>query len=174
MPQAHQTNECSRKVCSMATDELPKAAVSSMDELRQWTMKRNCSATPRQVLALYLSLVAVSALIATGFWLQGATLVVPFAVVELTALGAALLVYARHATDHEQVTLTGQQLEVVWHNGGREVRQVFNPHWVRVEHHGNGLIGLCCSGVQAQVGRYTRPERRPALAADLRSAVKSR
>jgi uncharacterized membrane protein len=137
-------------------------------------MKRNCSATPRQVLMLYLSLVAVSVVIATGFWLQGATLVVPFAVLELAALGAALLVYARHATDHERVTLTGQHLEVVWYNGGHELRQVFNPHWVRVEHCGNGLIGLSCSGVQAQVGRYTRPERRPALAADLRSAVKAR
>jgi uncharacterized membrane protein len=140
---------------------------------RQWLLKRNCSATPAQLLCVYLSLVLVSAVIALGFWWQGATLVVPFAMLELAAVGAALLVFAQHAADYERVTLTEQSLEVVWQHGRHEQREMFNRQWVRVEYRGDGLIGLSCSGVQAQIGRYTRPERRKALAADLMSAVRA-
>ena len=50
-----------------------------------WLLRRNCSATPMQVVGMYLSLCAVSLAIATGFWLQGAKLVLAFAGAELVA-----------------------------------------------------------------------------------------
>ena len=67
----------------------------------QWFLRRNCSVTPRQLGWLYLSLCIVSLAIGTGFWLQGAKLVLPFAWLELMAVGAAFVVYARHARDGE-------------------------------------------------------------------------
>ena len=70
-----------------------------------WLLKRNCSITPRQLLWFYLSLCVVSFGIAAMFWVQGVRLVMPFAWLELLALGAALLLYARHATDSETIAL---------------------------------------------------------------------
>jgi uncharacterized membrane protein len=78
----------------------------------RWHLVRNCSITPRQLGALYGSLCFLSVVIGTGFWLQGAPLVAPFAVLELLVVGVAFLVYARHATDGERVRLDQGQLEV--------------------------------------------------------------
>ena len=49
----------------------------------QWVLRRNCSITPRQLIAVYLSLCAVSLLVGVGFWWQGATYVLAFAGAEL-------------------------------------------------------------------------------------------
>lgn len=68
----------------------------------QWLLKRNCSVTPAQLVRLFASLCVVSLGIATLFWFQGATLVMPFAWLELVAVGLAFMVYARHARDGEK------------------------------------------------------------------------
>ena len=140
-----------------------------------WLLRRNCSATPMQVVGMYLSLCAVSLAIATGFWLQGAKLVLAFAGAELVAVGAALLVYARHATDGETIRLAGQQLVVELENGGRLQRSEFRREWVRVEPGAadNSLIELSAHGKSVRVGRYVRPELRPLLAREIRLALRS-
>ncbi len=72
----------------------------------EWLLKRNCSITPRQLFGVYLSLCAASLAIAGGFAWVGASPVLVFAGVELLLVGAALLLYARHALDHERITLS--------------------------------------------------------------------
>ncbi|NCY00950.1 MAG: DUF2244 domain-containing protein [Burkholderiaceae bacterium] len=64
--------------------------------MRTWHMKRNCSFTPKQVGYFYLSMLMFSSLIATYFLVQGIWMILPFTIIELTALGIALLIYARH------------------------------------------------------------------------------
>ena len=54
-----------------------------------WFLKRNCSVTPAQLGWLYASLCVVSLGTAAVFWFQGAVLILPFAWVELAAVGAA-------------------------------------------------------------------------------------
>ena len=49
----------------------------------QWVMRRNCSITPRQLVAVYLSLCVVSLVISAGFWVVGAPAVLAFAGLEL-------------------------------------------------------------------------------------------
>jgi len=140
----------------------------------QWLLKRNCSASPRQALAVFGSLCAVSLLIAAGFWFQGATLVMPFAWAELAALAVALLVYARHATDSESIRLQPGRLTVE-HACGRHVNRVeFAPAWVRVEpeHGDRSLIELSGQGQRISVGRFVRPELRRQLADELRWALR--
>ena len=66
-----------------------------------WFLKRTCSVTPAQLGWLYAWLCAVLLVIAALFRFQGAILVLPFAWVELVAVGAAFLAYARHAADGE-------------------------------------------------------------------------
>lgn len=141
----------------------------------QWFLRRNCSVTPGQLALLYLSLCIVSLGIGTAFWFLGATLVLPFAWAELVAVGAAFLVYARHATDGERIFLAGPQLVVEHDNGGKLERAEFRREWVRVEPRlGDGsLIELSAQGRSINVGRYIRPELRPALAREIRMALRS-
>lgn len=140
----------------------------------QWLLKRNCSVTPAQLLRLYVSLCVVSLGIAGFFWAQGATMVMPFAWLELVVVGVAFRVYARHATDGERIVLQGGQLVVELENAGRLERAEFNREWVRVEpKNGDGsLIEVSGQGRSVRVGRHVRPELRPALAREIRHALR--
>jgi uncharacterized membrane protein len=140
----------------------------------QWLLKRNCSVTPAQLLGLFVSLSVVSLGIATFFWFQGATLIMPFAWAELLLVGTAFMVYARHARDGEKISLEGGQLVVELETAGRLQRAEFNREWVRVEpQKGDGsLIEVSGQGRSIQVGRHVRPELRPALAREIRFALR--
>lgn len=140
----------------------------------QWLLKRNCSVTPAQLMTLFVSLCVVSLGIATFFWFQGATLVMPFAWAELLAVGTAFMVYARHARDGEKISLQGSRLVVELETAGRLERAEFNREWVRVEPtSGDGsLIEVSGQGRSVNVGRHLRPELRPALAREIRLALR--
>ena len=139
-----------------------------------WLLKRNCSVTPSQLLGLFVSLSVVSLGIATFFWFQGATLIMPFAWAELLVVGVAFLIYARHAGDGEKISLEGGQLVVELETAGRLQRAEFNREWVRVEpKDGDGsLIEVSGQGRSIRVGRHLRPELRPALAREIRFALR--
>jgi len=141
----------------------------------QWLLKRHCSVTPAQLGWLYVSLCVMSLGIAAFFWAQGATLVMPFAWLELLAVGAAFLAYARHATDGEKIVLQGERLVVELETAGRTQRAEFNREWVRIEpKDGDGsLIEVSGQGRSVRVGRHVRPELRPALAREIRCALRS-
>lgn len=140
----------------------------------QWLLKRNCSGTPRQMMVLFASLAVVSLGIGSFCWIQGATLVMPFAWLELVAVGAALLLYAHHAGDRESISLQPGRLMVECVFGQRVERVEFTPAWVRVEpKHGDGsLLELSGEGRRIVVGRYVRPEVRRQLADELRWAIR--
>jgi uncharacterized membrane protein len=139
-----------------------------------WLLKRNCSVTPAQLGGLYASLCLVSLGIATGFWLHGAKMIMPFAWLELLVVGAAFLVYARHATDAERIALSGGHLVVEQESAGRKLRAEFDQAWVRVEPRvsDTSLIELSGQGRSVQVGRFVRPELRAALAREIRAALR--
>lgn len=140
----------------------------------QWFLKRNCSLAPRQLLAFYASLCMLSLAIAGLFWMRGATLVMPFAGLELLAIGGALLVYARHAADSELIRLRSGRLTVRRVNGPRVEQVEFSPAWVRVEPKSSdrSLIELSGQGRRISVGRFVRPELRRQLADELRWALR--
>ncbi len=139
-----------------------------------WFLQRNCSVTPAQLAWLYLSLCVVSLGIASVFWWHGATLVLPFAWVELVAVGVAFVVYARHAADGETISLQGRRLVVELESAGRRERAEFDRDWVRVEPSAadRSLIEVSGRGRSVNVGRYVRPELRPALAQEIRRALR--
>ena len=141
----------------------------------QWVLRRNCSLTPRQMLAAYLSVCVVSLAVAGGFLWLGAGIVLAFAGLELLVFGIALLVHARHATDRETITLQGEALSVEYRCGSSVERMDFRSAWVRVEPvHGEGsLLELSGQGRRVRVGRYVRPELRGSLAQELRRALRT-
>ncbi len=140
-----------------------------------WRRRRNCSVTPAQLLAVYLMLCGVSLAIGVFFWLQGATLVLGFASLELLVVGLAFLVYARHATDGEWISLQGASLVVERETAGRRERAEFERQWVRVEPKAgeHSLIELSGRGRKVEVGRFVRPELRQVLAGEIRRALRS-
>ena len=139
-----------------------------------WFLGRNCSVKPAQLGWLYASLCLVTLGIGAFFWFQGALLVLPFAWLELAAVGVAFFAYARHAADREHILLTGRRLVVELENAGRLERAEFNRDWVRVEPgvDDRSLIELSGQGRRVIVGRYLRPELRPALAREIRQALR--
>ncbi len=140
----------------------------------QWLLKRNCSIAPRQLAATYAVLAALTLVIASVFWAHGAPMVLPFATLELLAVGAAMLLYARHATDFESIDLRPGRLTVEHVSAARVRRAEFQPAWVRVEpqHGERSLIELSGQGQRIAVGRYVRPELRRQLADELRVALR--
>ena len=140
----------------------------------EWFLRRNCALTPVQLSWFYLSLCIFSLAICFGFWLLGAVFVLPFASLELLAVGICFLVYARHATDGERIFLDGGRLIVELENAGRLERKEFRREWVRVEpSFGDGsLIEVSGQGLSVFVGRFVRPELRPVLAKEIRMAVR--
>lgn len=140
----------------------------------EWLLKRNCSISPAQLFGVYLSLCAVSLTIALGFTWHGASPVLAFAGVELLLVGVALLVYARHATDHELLALAGDALTVTHQRAGQAECTEFRAARVRVEPvAGDGsLLELSGDGERLLVGRYLRPELRQPLARELRAVLR--
>jgi uncharacterized membrane protein len=139
-----------------------------------WLLKRNCSLSPRQLGGFYLSMCTVSLVIALLFFWHGAPWVLVFAGLELALLGLALLVFARHAGDRETLTLAGRELTVEQRFGSRVQRTDFTAEWLAVEPAGaqGSLVQLSGEGRSVSVGRFLRPELRPAFARELRLALR--
>lgn len=122
----------------------------------------------------YLSLCTLATAIAVFFMLQGAPFVAVFAGLELLAVGAALLYFARHIGDRETLVLTGRSLRVELRNGSRLHSTAFTAEWLTVEPAGGqgSLLQLSGEGRTVRVGRFLRPELRPAFARELRRALR--
>lgn len=140
----------------------------------QWLLQRNCSITPGQLGAVYLSLCAVSLLVGGFFYVQGAPVVLAFTGLELLLVGVALLIFARHAGDRETLTLVGRSLQVEQCIGSRIERTQFSADWLHVEPAGGqgSLVQLSGKGQRVRVGRFLRPELRGAFARELRQALR--
>lgn len=140
----------------------------------EWMLRRNNSWAPGQMLGVFGALCMISLAVAAFFWHQGARMVMPFAWLELLAVGAAMLVYARHASDREHIALRRDTLTVEHACGRRVDRVEFQRAWVRVEPESGdrSLIELSGQGRRIAVGRFIRPELRATLADELRAALR--
>jgi len=140
-----------------------------------WFLRRNCAVTPKQLGAVFLSLSGISLVISGFFWTQGATLILPFAVLELLALATSFVMVVRHAADGETILLRDGRLVVELERGGKLERSEFHSSWVRVEPGASerSLIHLSGEGKTVRIGRYVRPELRPVLAREIRMALRS-
>ncbi len=145
------------------------------DHARCWTIKRNCSASPKQLALVFSSIVAVSFVFGAAFAAQGLWLVLPFVGVEMLAVTAAFICYGRKAADYERIEIDAAAVSVETVEGNRRsIRRLPSP-WVRVEvqHSGGGLaVWLAAGAERLQVGRHLREARRAGLAKELREALR--
>ena len=149
-------------------------AVAGSDWLAEWSLQRRSALSPKQMFQAYLALSATSLLIACGFWRMGASLVLPFAAIELTALGLAMLFYTRHAADRDLIAMKPSLVRVERHRAGQVSHVDFNPRWIRVEpdRHDGSLVRLSGQGRSVVVGEFVPRDGRPQLAEEFRWALR--
>lgn len=144
---------------------------------REWTLQRNCSLSPRQVALAYAVLctgslaVGVAVLLLHGIWI-----VLAFSLLELALVGLALLIYARHALDHEHIALSEACLVVDRVEADRHQQARLDPLWTRVTLSGGrrrALIRLESRGVKVDVGRFVTEARRRQVERELRQALRN-
>jgi uncharacterized membrane protein len=140
----------------------------------EWHLQRHCALAPRQLFAAYGLACALALSIAAALHQYGATYVLPFALLEVLALGLALLVFARHAADREFIGLNDETLRVERHRAGRVECMEFDPRWVRIEpqRHDLSLIRLSGQGRSIDVGQHVQPAWRRQLANEFRWALR--
>ena len=143
-----------------------------------WLIKRNCSASPTQLAAVFGSLVAVTFAFGAAFAVLGLWMVLPFVGLELLAVAVAFLCYGRHAADVERIELVADRLTVEQIEAERRRRWEFDPARVRIEvdERGRGLgasvrVRLASDGERIEIGRHLLDARRPQLARELRAAL---
>ncbi|TQK11433.1 DUF2244 domain-containing protein [Herbaspirillum sp. SJZ107] len=145
---------------------------------QEWRLARNCSLSPRQVARAYALLCCASGAVAVAFLLRGVWIILAFSICELALVGLALLVYARHALDHERIALSDSALVVECVEAGEHRQSCLDPLRTRVLEHGgtrgrHALLRLESRGVQVEVGRFVTETRRRQVAAELRAALRS-
>lgn len=140
----------------------------------EWLLKRNCSLSPRQVAVAYGLLCLFAFAIAAVFALHGFWIVLVFALLEMMAVAAALLHYARHATDHEHIALSEGCLLVERVQAGRLSQVRLDPCWTRIALPGNThtLIRLESRGIKVEVGGFVSEEIRQEIGEELRRELR--
>ena len=156
----------------------PTAECRAASASHEWTLKRNCSMSPRQFASLITLLAIVSVGFASIFAYSGAWWILVFALVEMAALLAAFVVYARHAGDYERIVVTPDAVIIEFNSGTEVVRQQAHPALARVEYPypaeapgGDSLIRLALGGKAVEVGRFVPQLQREALAQEIRAQL---
>jgi len=139
--------------------------------------RRNCALSPRQLGGVFVALVMLSLAIATFCVWLGAWVVLPWAALEISAVGVAFLVWGRHANDGERIRVSRARVEVETHRASRVGRHEFNPQWLQLVTEPVRLPGashrllLRSEGREVEVGRYLDEAGRVRLAKELRAAL---
>ena len=149
-------------------NERPQEAV------HEWRLVRNCSLTPRQVMAVFAVTCVIHAGIAGVFWSLGYPLVAAFCTAGLFALAAALLCYARHAGDGDCIKLHDGCLTIEQRHGSRLQRTELPAQWTRVTAPPgrDPEVRVSARGVEIPLGRQAPPASRLALVRELRTALR--
>jgi uncharacterized membrane protein len=147
--------------------------------LYECTLQRNCSMTPRQVARAYALLCTLSLSVALAFLLQGFWMVLAFSLLELSCVGLALLLYARHALDRERIVLSNDCLLVECVRAEVRSQSRLDPLRTRVLTADAALGGarrtlitLESRGVCIEVGRFVSEAQRRQVARELRFALR--
>ena len=142
---------------------------------REWTLKRNCSLTPRQFGLAYGMLGAAMLLIGLGFALSGFWFVALFAVLDMGAIALALLHYARHATDGEHIALSEGCLLIERTEAGQVNATRLDPCWTKIDlpSRHRTLIRLKSRGIQVEVGGFVSEEKRQQVARELHRELRA-
>ena len=124
--------------------------------------------SPAGLAKVFAALSVLVLAIGVGFAVAGAWLVLPFAGLEVLLLGAAFLLYARHAADYERIELESGRITVEVADGRRIARYEMQGARVFME---DGRLVLRGAEEELEIGRYLDAEARAELAAELETKL---
>lgn len=153
------------------------SAVLSQSNEFSIVARRNCSMSPRALLAFFLVTAVLSLLIAMAWAMAGVWWVLPFAGVEIGALGIAFIAFGRRVGDFERIHLDDSRLVVEVCERDRVCRHEFVPAWAKVEARRVGLgseVVVRCRDQQVVVGRYLDEGGRELLVRELSARLRER
>ncbi len=131
----------------------------------------------RDVVRFYAGIAIVSMGIAIAFAMQGAWLILPFAGLEMLALGIALYVVARRAASWQEIAIESDEIRVVDHSVKKVKKLSFQRAWVRVLLEEAAITGhpsrllLGSHGRHVEIGHCLNEEEKRHLVVQLRRAV---
>jgi uncharacterized membrane protein len=146
----------------------PSLELAFRGESREFSLvlKRNCSIAPAALACVFAALAVAVLGIGVGFAMAGAWLILPFAGLEVVALGVAFVLQARHATDYERIELTGGRLRVEVAEAERIARYELEARGARIEMQGP-QVWLRAAGKAVRIGRHLDEEARVRFAGEL-------
>lgn len=133
-------------------------------------LKRNCSIAPGALACVFAAMAVAVLGIGIGFAIAGAWLILPFAGLEVIALGAAFVLQARHATDYERIELAAGRLRVEVSEAERIARYELDARGTRIEMQGPSVL-LCGPGETLRLGRHLDEEARMRFFAELKKRL---
>ncbi len=134
--------------------------------------RRHASSLDVRLLVLVFGSLAVfSAVIAAGFAMAGAWLIIPFAGVEIAALATAVGMILRRAGDFERLAFSGDRILVEIQERGVAQQFEFHRGWAQLVTGAQGSVALRCHGRDVEIGRYCGEACRRVLARELRSRL---
>jgi uncharacterized membrane protein len=136
----------------------------------------NSSLTAKGRFYAVVIIAAISFAVAIGFSLIGAWLVLPFAGIELLAIGYAFYYIHCHSQDYESIVIEGDQISVEKKSYKAVSKMVFNRYWVKVllrfTPNGDQMLSLRSHGKEIDFGRsYMTNDQRLELAKQLKERV---
>lgn len=141
-------------------------------------IRRNCSLTWGQTKVAICVIALAPLSVALGFAFAGLWPVVPFAGLELLAVGCCFYHCARIARECEVVTVRGGEIVVEKGKKRAERRWSFNRHWAAIalddsagSWHPSHLY-IRAHGQGVEIGRFLVEQERIALAAELRRCLR--
>lgn len=136
-------------------------------------LKRNCSISPAALLRVFALIALVSIGIGAGFAYAGAWMILPFAGIEVAALGLAFLVNGRRAGDYECIELARGGLTVEIAEAERTTRYELSRREIRVGYGRDKGVVLSDRKRTVEVGRHLDAQARAGLGAELAKRLKS-
>jgi len=144
----------------------------------RFVLRPNRSLSWRGTLWLFLSLLALSTAIGLGFAAHGMWLILPFAGLEMAAVGAGLYLVARSCYRCEVIHVADDDIRI--ERGWDRPTQVSRlpRYWSRVELIRSGSSGpsrltLRAHGRCEEIGRFLNEQERQGLASDLARVLAS-
>jgi uncharacterized membrane protein len=123
--------------------------------------------------ALFLaSIFAVSMGIAAAFAAFGAWPILPFAGIEMLALGLAFLYLERRSGDYERLAVEGDLIVLERCEAGVTSRHEMNRLWARLVEREGARLALRYGGRELEIGRFLDEAQRAALARGLARHVR--
>lgn len=100
---------------------------------QRFLIRPNRSMDWKSTVRIYLLILSVSVLIATGFALMGLWMIVPFTGMEMLLLAGAFYLCALRSRDYELIAVDENYISIEKEHGASGGRIRFQRHWARVD-----------------------------------------